>query len=101
MPDNVNLGHDMTLLAAHGRVIVIGSRGDVTISPRDIMSRRGSIQAFTIWGITEAEEKEIHAGILAGLGNGTQRPVVGKEIPLAGAPRAHNEVLRPRASGNI
>ncbi len=98
---NVNLGHDLKLLATNGRVIVIGSRGDVTISPRDIMSRRGSIHAFTLWGITPAEEKEIHAGILAGLENGTQRPVVGKELPLAEAPRAHKEVLEPGAFGKI
>jgi len=98
---NVNLGHDLKLLATNGRVIVIGSRGDVTISPRDIMSRRGSIHAFTLWGITEAEEKEIHAGILAGLENGTQRPVVGKELPLAEAPRAHKEVLEPGSFGKI
>jgi NADPH2:quinone reductase len=98
---NVNLGHDLKLLARQGRVIVIGSRGDVTISPRDIMSRHGSIRAFAIWGITEAEEKEIHAGILAGLENGTQRPVVGKELPLAEAPRAHKEVLEPGSFGKI
>jgi NADPH2:quinone reductase len=98
---NVNLGHDLKLLATNGRVIVIGSRGDVTISPRDIMSRRGSIRALTMWGITEAEEKEVHAGILAGLENGTQRPIVGKEIPLAEAPRAHKEVLEPGSYGKI
>jgi NADPH2:quinone reductase len=98
---NVNLGHDLKLLARDGRVIVIGSRGDVTISPRDIMARRGSIRGVTIWGITEAEEKETHAGILAGLENGTQRPVVGKEIPLAEAPRAHKEVLEPGSFGKI
>jgi NADPH2:quinone reductase len=45
---NVNLGHDLKLLAPEGRVIVIGSRGDVTISPRDLMTRRGSILAFTL-----------------------------------------------------
>jgi len=98
---NVNLGHDLKLLATHGRVIVIGSRGDVTISPRDIMSRQGSILAFAVWGLTEAEEKEIHAGILAGLENGTQRPVIGKEIPLSEAPRAHKEILEPGAYGKI
>jgi NADPH2:quinone reductase len=82
-------------------VVVIGSRGDVTISPRDIMSRRGSIHAFTLWGVTEAEDKEIHAAILAGLENGTMRPIVGKEIPLAEAARAHKEVLAPGAYGKI
>ena len=98
---NVNLGHDLKLLAIHGRVVVIGSRGEVTISPRDIMSRRGSILGFSLWAITEAEEKEIHAGIFVGLENGTQRPVVGKEFPLAEAPRAHKEVLERGAFGKI
>ena len=98
---NVNLGHDLKLLGTHGRVVVIGSRGDVTISPRDLMSRSGSVLAFILWGITEAEEKEIHVGILAGLENGTLRPVVGKEIPLAEAPRAHKEVLEPGSFGKI
>ena len=98
---NVNLGHDLKLLAPQGRVVVIGSRGDVTISPRDIMTRRGAILAFTLWGITEAEEAEIHAGLIAGLENGTLRPIVGKEMPLAEAPRAHKEILEPGAFGKI
>ena len=98
---NVNLGHDLKLLALHGRVVVIGSRGDVTITPRDLMTRRASIHAFTLWGITEAEENEIHAGLVAGLANGTLRPVVGKELPLAEAPRAHKEILEPGAFGKI
>jgi NADPH2:quinone reductase len=98
---NVNLGQDLKLLAPHGRVIVIGSRGDVTISPRDLMSRRGSVHAFTLWRVTEAEEKEIHAGLIAGLENGTLRPIVGKELPLAEALRAHKEVLQPGAFGKI
>ncbi|HLI62990.1 MAG TPA: NADPH:quinone reductase [Terriglobales bacterium] len=98
---NVNLAHDQKLLALHGRVIVIGSRGDVTITPRDLMLRRGSIHAFTLWGITQAEEDEIHAGLGAGLANGTLRPVIGKELPLAEASRAHKEVLEPGAFGKI
>ena len=98
---NVNLGHDLKLLAPEGRVIVIGSRGDVTISPRDLMTRRGSILAFTLWDISEVEEAEIHAGLIAGLENGTLRPIVGKELPLAEAPRAHKEVLEPGAFGKI
>ncbi len=98
---NINLGNDLKLLATHGRVIVIGSRGDVTISPRDLMGRRASIHAFTLWGISEAEEKEIHAGIVAGLQNGTLRPVVGKELPLAEASRAHKDIMEPGAFGKI
>ena len=98
---NVNLGNDLKLLAIRGRVIIIGSRGDVTITPRDLMVRRASASGVMLWKITEDEEKEIHAGIIAGLENGTLRPVVGKELPLAEASRAHKEVLEPGAFGKI
>lgn len=98
---NVNLANDLKLLAQRGRVIVIGSRGDVTITPRDLMVRRASIRAFTLWAITEAEEADIHAGLISGLENGTLRPVVGKELPLAEAARAHKEVMEPGAFGKI
>ena len=98
---NVNLAHDLKLLAIRGRVIVIGNRGEVTINARELMGRRASIRAFTLWGITPAEEAEIHAGLIAGLENGTLRPVVGKELPLSEAARAHKEILEPGAAGKM
>ena len=98
---NVNLSSDTKLLANNGRVIVIGNRGDVTINPRELMARRASIRAFTLWAITPAEEADIHAGLFAGLENGTLRPIVGKELPLAEAARAHKEILEPGSAGKI
>jgi NADPH2:quinone reductase len=98
---NVNLGHDLKLIAQNGRVVVIGSRGDVMVTPRDLMARRGAVHAFTLWAITEPEAREVHAAIAAGLENGTLRPVVGKELPLKDAPKAHEEVMAPGAFGKI
>ena len=98
---NVNLSADLKLLALNGRVIIIGNRGEITINPRDLMLRRSSARGFTLWGITPAEEADIHAGLIAGLENGTLRPVVGKELPLAEAVRAHKEILEPGAAGKI
>jgi len=98
---NVNLSNDTKLLANNGRVIVIGSRGEVTINPRELMGRRASIRAFTLWAITAAEEADIHAGLFAGLENGTLRPIVGKKLQLADAVRAHKEILEPGAAGKI
>lgn len=98
---NVNLPTDMKLLALNGRVIVIGNRGEVTINPRELMSRRGSIRAFTLWAATEEESKEIHAAIAAGLENGTLRPIVGKELQLKDAAQAHQDVLAPGSYGKI
>src|SRR2546429_1208207 len=98
---NVNLSHDLKLLATNGRVIVIGNRGEITINPRDLMLRRASARGFTLWAVTPTEEADIHAGLIAGLENGTLRPVVGKELPLAEAARAHKEILQPGAAGKI
>jgi NADPH:quinone reductase len=98
---NVNLSADLRLLATNGRVIIIGNRGEININPRDLMSRRASARGFTLWAITPAEEAQVHAGLIAGLENGALRPVVGKELPLAEAARAHKEILEPGAAGKI
>jgi NADPH2:quinone reductase len=101
MVAHLNLANDMKLLATNGRIIVIGNRGEITVNPRDLMGRRGSIRGFTLWAITPGEEADIHAGIIAGLENGTLRPVVAKELPLAEAARAHQEILERGAAGKI
>jgi NADPH:quinone reductase len=98
---NVNLSADLKLLAMNGRVIIIGNRGEITINPRDLMSRRASARGFTLWAITPAEETQIHAGLIAGFENGALRPIVGKELPLAEAARTHKEILEPGAAGKI
>ena len=101
MMAHVNLATDLKLLASHGRVIVIGNRGEITINPRDLMARRAMVRGFTLWAATEAETVEIHAGIAAGLENGTLRPIVGKELQLKDAPQAHQDILAPGAFGKI
>jgi NADPH2:quinone reductase len=98
---NVNLGGDLKLLALQGRVVVIGSRGDATVTPRDLMMRRATVHAFTLWAAQPAEVAEIHAALIAGLENATLKPVVGRQIPLAEAARAHKEVMESGAIGKI
>ena len=98
---NVNLGKDLPLLAARGRVVVVGSRGPVEINPRDIMGRDGSIRAMSLLVAPPEELAGVHAAIYAGLENGSLRPVVGQEIPLAEAVRAHKAVMEPGAHGKI
>ena len=98
---NVNLAADLKMLAQYGRVIVIGNRGEITINPRDLMGRRSSVRGFTLWALTDAEVKEIHAGLNAGFENGTLRPIIGKKMPLGEASRSHKEVLEPGSHGKI
>lgn len=98
---NVNLDRDLGALARGGRVVVVGSRGTVEINPRTIMTRDASVLGMLLFNASEREGESIHAAIVAGLENGILQPVVGRELPLADARRAHEEVLETGAHGNI
>ncbi len=98
---NVNLGKDLTILANGGRIAIIGSRGRVEINPRDAMQRDADLRGLVMPNTPPAELASIHAALVAGLENGTLRPVIGKEFPLAEAAQAHRVVMEPRAVGKI
>jgi len=98
---NVNLGRDLTMLAQNGRVVVIGSRGPVQIDPRETMSRDASIIGMLLFNATQEEKQRIHAALYAGMELGTVRPVVGAELPLAEAQRAHERIMEGGATGKI
>jgi NADPH2:quinone reductase len=99
---NKNLAKDLTMLSKFGRVVTVGNRGTIEINPRDIMGRDGKIIGMTMFNVSPEDLASIHAALVAGLENGTLRPVVGQEIPLAEAARAHEEVMKPSgAHGKI
>jgi NADPH2:quinone reductase len=98
---NVNLAKDLTVLAHGGRVVVIGNRGTIEINPRETMTRDAAILGMVLFNVSERDRVGIHAALDAGLRNGTLRPVVGQEMPLAEAPKAHKAVLESGAYGKI
>jgi NADPH2:quinone reductase len=65
------------------------------------VAKETSIMGMYIWNASEPETAAIHAALGAGLANATLRPIIGKELPLAEAPRAHHEVLEAKAYGKI
>ena len=98
---NLNLGKDLTILAKGGRVAIIGSRGRVEIDPRDTMQRDVDLRGMVLPNTPPAEMASIHAALIAGLENGTLRPVIGKEFPLVEAAQAHRAVTESGAVGKI
>jgi NADPH2:quinone reductase len=98
---NVNLDHDLTIAAPGGRVVVIGNRGRVEIDARKIMTKDVSVFGLALWGIPAVEIRRAHAAIIAGLESGALNPVVGTEMPLADAAKAHQQVMEPGARGKI
>lgn len=98
---NVNLDHDLTVVAPGGRVVVIGNRGRVEIDARKIMSKDCAVYGLALWGIPGDEIRRAHAAIIAGLESGALNPVVSREMPLAEAAQAHVAVMEPGAHGKI
>jgi len=101
MAAHVNLDRDLTLLSKHGRVVVVGNRGRVEIDARQAMGRDAAVLGMMLFNTTDSDLAEIHAAITAGLADGTLNPVVGRELPLADAARAHEAVMEPGARGKI
>lgn len=98
---NENLGNDLGVLAPNGIVVVVGNRGTVEINPRDLMARDACVTGTTLFNSTPDEVVTIHAGLAAGLANGTLKPVIGKKFSLADAPAAHVAVLEGGSRGKI
>jgi NADPH2:quinone reductase len=98
---NVNLATDLDVVARYGRIVVIGNRGTIEINPRAAMTKDSAIYGVALWNATPAQVASIHAALGAGLANRTLRPVVGRELPLGDAARAHVAVLERGAHGKI
>jgi NADPH2:quinone reductase len=98
---NINLAKDLKMIGFRGRIVVIGNRGTIEISPRDTMARDVSVLGMMLLNVTPGEAARLEAILAAGLDNGIMTPVVGREFPLDQAPRAHEAVLEPGAYGKI
>jgi NADPH:quinone reductase len=98
---SVNLGHDLSLLAQHGRVVVVGSRGTVEVDPRDLMTVEGTVLGVLVNKAPMEDIAAAHEAIVRGLREGSLRPVVGRELPLADAPRAHRLLRERPALGKL
>lgn len=98
---NVNLAADMEIAAKYGRIVIIGNRGDITITPRVAMMKELDIRGIALWNATAEQIAPIMKDILAGVAEGALRPIIGRELPLSKAAAAHEAVLEPGAYGKI
>jgi len=103
---DLNLGVDLRLLAAHGRVLCVGNRGpqnqgEVTVNARDLMRREGDILGVMLTAIDEVQLAAVHAELAEGFRSGALRPVVSREYPLAEAAAAHRKLAGGHRTGKI
>ena len=98
---HVNLARDLTVLGRNGRVIVIGSRAAIEVTPRELMLRDADIRGVMVSNTPAPELAECHAAIAGGLAAGTFKPVIGWTLPLEAAPQAHEQVMGAGRLGKI
>jgi len=98
---NVNLVKDFEALARYGRIVVIGSRGSLEFEPRLTMRIDASILGMSLVNASSEDLRRAYAAIGAGLDDGSLKPLVGWELPLVDAPRAHAAVMEPGTLGKI
>lgn len=98
---NVNLQHDLDMLAKYGTIVVIGNRGTLEFNPRASMGKDANIHGMSLFNTPPDRLEQIQAAIVAGLEAGFLNPVVGREFPLEEAAAAHTAVLEPGAMGKI
>ena len=98
---NANLQKDLGIIAMRGRIVVIGNRGTTEINARHAMNKDAAILGMALFHASPGQLAGIHAALVEGLRNGTLRPVIGLELPLAEAPRAHEAVMQPGHHGKV
>ncbi|MFN2355037.1 MAG: NADPH:quinone reductase [Desulfopila sp.] len=98
---NVNLVNDLALLGRGGRVVIIGSRGEITIDPRATMAKETEILGMSLFNSTEEEMKEAQVGLYQQMNMSRLTPQIALELPLEEAPEAHRRILEGGNCGKI
>ena len=98
---NKNLKDDLLMVSRNGRIVVIGNRGSIEINPRDLMSRDAIMLGMLLFNTPQQDLSVIHAALASGLETGVLHPVIGVEMPLAEASRAHERIFEPGKTGKI
>ncbi|CAH1783583.1 unnamed protein product, partial [Owenia fusiformis] len=80
---------DIPLLKTYGRCVLIGSRGDIYIDPRDLITKEISLVGVNRANTTEADWKESERAIQTGIEEGWLRPPISHTFAIEDAPKAH------------
>lgn len=98
---NRNLENDVSLLAQRGRVVVVGSRGSLTFTPRALMLKEADIRGTALWNMTAEERADALVGVGRHLSDHTVGPAPSTVFDLRDAARAHAHIMSEPATGKV
>ena len=98
---NVNLNNDITVLAPRARIVVVGSRGKIDFSPRDLMGGEYTLVGMRIIQASLEERASYAKLIREGVERGHIKPLIGAEFTLEDANRAHKKLMEGPSAGSM
>lgn len=102
MMAGTNLEKDLSILGHRGRVVVVGSRTPITITPRLLLRRDLDVRGMALWNMTKAEITASLDEISRLLDSRALIPVVGQRLPLTDASVAHRTLVESgRSPGKV
>jgi NADPH2:quinone reductase len=101
MAADQNLENDFTALAKFGRIVIVGSRGPLTFTPRLTMIADADIRGPALWNMSSDEVRDASIALQKHLAGGSVAPIVGRRFPLENAGDAMASVLSERARGKL
>lgn len=98
-----NLEADIGLLSKGGRVVIVGSRGRIEITPRGLMAVEADVRGLALAHASAAESAQTYAALEAGLSLGYLNPVAdgAQPYPLDQTHQAHIDILATRRLGKM
>jgi NADPH:quinone reductase len=98
---NKNLETDLKLIAAFGKIVIIGNRGSIEINPRLAMQKECDILATALWNAPNDEYEQCLHGVIGMLNSGSLRPIIGTTLPLQQAALAFEQLEKGTGNGKL
>lgn len=96
---NKNLETDSKIIANEGRIIVVGNRGSIEFTPRNLMANEATITGMTITSPRNDDLPETVHGVTALIHSKFLKPLIGKKFTLDEGPAAHEHVMGSSGDG--
>jgi NADPH2:quinone reductase len=97
MAAHINLTKDCSIVKPRGKIVIIGSRGELAFSPRLLMSKDLSVTGQSLFNLSDGERLQCVEALNKAVSEKKLKPIIQQTYPLEQTRQAHKDVmLRPK-----
>ncbi len=96
---NKNLETDMQIIAKEGRIVIVGSRDTIEVTPRHLMGNEATVTAVNVARMTSEDKEEALHAIRNFIEQDAIHPLIGKTFTLEEATQAHQSMMEDPGNG--